>query len=266
MKPRLLAPLLAAGVIAVVGAALAQTAPQSRPAGYLAPGAAPDTLTILPKPPEPGSAREAADRDVFFKTRALSGTPRWTLAAEDANLAQTTGMFSCAVGATLDPARLPALSGVFRKIAIDTGPATEAAKEHYARQRPYTTADAGAAPVCVPKTDALTRSFSYPSGHSTLSWAWGLVLAEMAPDRASQILARARGIGDSRVVCGVHYLSDVEAGRIVGASLVSALHGQAAFRADMDHARTELATLRSGPHAAPSDCAVQDEAAEHAPY
>jgi acid phosphatase (class A) len=118
----------------------------------------------------------------------------------------------------------------------------------------------------VPKTDGLTHNGSYPSGHSTLSWAWGLVLAELAPDRASQIMARARGIGDSRVVCGVHYLSDVEAGRLVGASLVAAEHGQAAFRADMDRARAELDALRSGPRAAPTNCAAQDEAAEHAPY
>ena len=266
MTPRLLAPFLAVGVIAVVGAALAQTGPESRPAGYLTPGAAPDPLKILPRPPALGSAREAADREVFFKTRALAGTPRWTLATEDANLAPSTGMFSCAVGATLDPARLPVLSRIFREVAIDTGPVTNPAKDHYARQRPYTMPDAAAAPVCVPKSDALTRNFSYPSGHSTLSWAWGLVLAELAPDRASQILARARGIGDSRVVCGVHYLSDVEAGRIAGASLVAALHGQAAFRADLDHARAELEALRSGPHATPRDCAVQDEAAEHAPY
>jgi acid phosphatase (class A) len=266
MNPRLLAPILAAGAIAMVGVALADTAPQVRPAGYLAAGAAPDPLKILPKPPATGSARETADREVFFKTRALAGTPRWTLATQDADLGQGTGMFSCAVGASLHPANLPVLSGLFRKVAIDTGPVTNPAKNHYGRPRPYTMADATTAPVCVPKSDALTKNPSYPSGHSTLSWAWGLVLAELAPDRASQIMARARGIGDSRVVCGVHYLSDVEAGRLAGASLVAAEHGQAAFRADMQRARAELDALRSGPHDTPSDCAAQNEAAEHAPY
>ena len=93
-----------------------------------------------------------------------------------------------------------------------------------------------------------------------------LILAELAPDRASQVLGRARSIGDSRVVCGVHYLSDIEAGRTTGAALVATLHGDAAFRADMERARAELAALRAGAHGAPADCAVQDEAATHAPY
>ena len=266
MKPRLYASLLAVGLTTLVGAAVAENAPQAHPSGYLAPGAAPDALKILPRPPAAGSAREAADRRVFFQTRALAGTPRWTLATQDANLIQSTGMFSCAVGVDLDPARAPALALVFRKVAYSTGAVTNPAKEHYQRARPYTLPDAASAPVCVPKTEGLTRNGSYPSGHATLSWAWGLVLAELAPDRATDILARARGIGDSRVVCGVHYLSDVQAGRLAGASLVAVLHAQPTFRADMERARSELDALRSAPHAAPRDCAVQDEAAVNAPY
>lgn len=270
MKLRLFAPLLAAGCALAVSVALAQSpatmAPPAGFKGYLAPGAAPDTLRILPPPPARDSKREAGDRQVFAATRVLAGTPRWSLAAEDANLAQGPGLFSCAVGVNLDAASAPSLAVLFRRTGADTPAVTDPAKNHYGRQRPYSAPDAASAPVCVAKTDSLTKNPSYPSGHASISWAWGLILAELVPDRATEILGRARSIGESRVVCGVHYPSDVEAGRTVGASLVAALHGEAAFRADMDKARAELAALRHGAHAAPANCAVQDEASAHAPY
>jgi len=271
MKLRLLTPLLAAGCVAVFSVALAQQSPapmqaQGAVRGYLAPGAAPDTLRILPPPPKPGSSREAGDREVFAATRALAGQPRWTLATQDANLAPGPDMFSCAVGARLDATSAPALTSIFRRVGLDTLAVIDPPKNHYGRPRPYTQPEAASAPVCVARSEGLTKNPSYPSGHASISWTWGLILAELAPDRASEILGRARSIGESRVVCGVHYLSDIEGGRITGASLVAALHGDAAFRADMDKARAELAALRGGPHAAPADCGVQDEAAAHAPY
>jgi len=270
MKLRLLAPLLAAGCVAAVSTALAQSPATMAPPvgfkGYLAPGAAPDTLRILPPPPAAGSKREAADREVFAATRALAGTPRWSLAIEDANLAPGPGMFSCAVGVKLDAVSAPALAAVFRRAGMDISAVTDPPKNHYGRPRPYSEPGTASAPVCVAKSEGLTKNPSYPSGHASISWTWGLILAELAPDRATEVIGRARSIGESRVVCGVHYPSDVEAGRTTGASLVAALHGDATFRADMDKARAELAALRGGPHTAPANCAVQDEAAAHAPY
>ena len=88
---------------------------------------------------------------------------------------------------------------------------------------------------------------SYPSGPSTLGWAWSLVLAELAPDRADQILRRGLAYGESRAICGVHYASDVEAGRIVGAALFAALKADPAFQTDFETARRELARARATP-------------------
>jgi acid phosphatase (class A) len=52
-----------------------------------------------------------------------------------------------------------------------------------------------------------------------------------------------REIGDSRMICGVHYQSDVEAGRMLGAAMVSREHANAQFRADFAAARAELAKV-----------------------
>ena len=267
MKSHLYAPWLAAACItAITAAAVAQSPAPTGVKGYLAAGAAPDTLRILPPPPKSGSAREAGDREVFAATRALAGGPRWALATRDADLSKGSGMFSCAVGVQLDAAAAPVLTRVFRRVGVDTWAVIDPPKNHYGRPRPYMAAGAGDAPVCVDKSEGLTKNPSYPSGHASISWTWGLILAELAPDRSTQILGRARSIGESRVVCGVHYASDIEAGRTTSDALVAALHGDAEFRKDLEQARVELAGLRAGAHSTPSNCAAEDEAAAHAPY
>ena len=69
------------------------------------------------------------------------------------------------------------------------------------------------------------------------------MLAELMPERATPILARGRAYGESRMICGAHNASAVDAGQRVAAATFAALHGSADFRADMDAARAELAAL-----------------------
>jgi acid phosphatase (class A) len=82
---------------------------------------------------------------------------------------------------------------------------------------------------------------SHPSGHAAHGWGWALVLAEAYPSRAREILQRGREYGDSRVVCGFHFPSDVEVGRMVGALVVARLHADEGFRAQLVSAHEELA-------------------------
>ena len=79
------------------------------------------------------------------------------------------------------------------------------------------------APICVQRSQALADSFSYPSGHATQGWAYALILASLVPEKATPILARGRAYGESRIVCGVHWLSDVAAGRLTGTAVFAAL-------------------------------------------
>jgi acid phosphatase (class A) len=92
-------------------------------------------------------------------------------------------------------------------------------------------------------------------------------MAEVAPDRATEILARARAFGEGRLVCGVHTLSAVEAGRMNGSIVVAALHGQEAFRKDLDEVRKEVAAARkAGPAPDPAMCAKEAELVAKSPY
>jgi acid phosphatase (class A) len=92
-------------------------------------------------------------------------------------------------------------------------------------------------------------------------------MAEVASDRATEILSRAKAFGESRLVCGVHNLSAVEAGRMNGSIVVAALHGQAAFRKDLEDVRKEVAAARkAGPAPDPAACAKEAELVAKSPY
>lgn len=222
--------------------------------GYLAPGAV-QAMQILPPPPAAGSARAESDKQVFLATRKLENTPRWEQARVDSDQSVTATLktFSCALGADLGPASAPATDALLERFAKDQAPVVEAAKSGFHQPRPFLAAPGA---LCIPRSDELVRSPDYPSGHATWGWAVGLILAEAAPERGDALLARGRAYGESRVICGAHSVSAVEAGRMVGASLVSAVHASPTFRSDLESARMELASLRrSGRAPDPAMCA-----------
>ncbi|MGO9792157.1 MAG: phosphatase PAP2 family protein, partial [Solirubrobacteraceae bacterium] len=90
-----------------------------------------------------------------------------------------------------------------------------------------------------------------------IGWAWALVLTELYPDRADAILARGRAFGDSRVICNVHWHSDVSEGRVVGAAVVARLHADATFRSDLEASRIEVAHARPRAAPSPSECSTE---------
>jgi acid phosphatase (class A) len=235
--------LAAVAFLAGTGAATAQMAepPRASIKGYLPPESI-NEPRILPAPPQKGSPRAEADRAVFRETRALAGTPRYEAAIVDAKegVENMLPRFSCALGAEATPAALPKLAMVLERATADVFEANNTGKAYFKRERPPAS-DPGA--VCVALTAAdMTRD--YPSGHATRGWLYALLLTELAPDRGDALLTRGRSFGESRVVCGVHNATAIEAGRVVGAVVVANLHGDAAFRADMDAARAEMASFR----------------------
>jgi undecaprenyl-diphosphatase len=58
--------------------------------------------------------------------------------------------------------------------------------------------------------------FSFPSGHALNAFAIGSVVALAFPVAAVPVLAVAASVSASRVVLGLHWLSDVLAGALVG--------------------------------------------------
>jgi acid phosphatase (class A) len=213
--------------------------PQAGVAGYLS-SAVLDGKSILGPPPAADSPHGKADRAMFEDTRRLQGSPRWQTAIQDNDLwgGGAIKRFSCTIGVDISARHTPAAWKILHKIEQDVRTIGKPAKDFYDRKRPLIGNDA---PICVPREEWMKTNASYPSGHSMTAWSWGLILAEVAPDEATAILALAKDSGDSRVVCGVHFPSDVEAGRTLGSSMVARLHAVPEFQADLARAKQELA-------------------------
>ncbi|NYF22360.1 acid phosphatase (class A) [Xanthomonas sp. JAI131] len=225
--------------------------------GYLAPAAVPASLQLVPAPPAEGSPGQALDQAVNREALALRGSARWQQAARDADLSfpAGAGQFACALGVPIDAQRTPHLYTLLERSRIDASAATKVAKNHYRRPRPFML---NQQPVCTPDDeDGLRHSGAYPSGHSAIGWAWALILGELAPDRIDALIARGRNYGESRLVCNVHWQSDVLAGRFMGAATVARLHADPAFRADLEGARKEIAAARAQGLMPAQDCAAE---------
>ncbi len=224
-----------------------------------------DDTAILPAPPAPGTAADRDDHDTFTATRRLEGTPRWRLATSDADRRPVSVLrdFSCAMGATIDPSEAPGLMTILDRSYRDVEKSIKRVKALYHRARPLA---GNEAPVCEPRSKHLETSYSFPSGHATQAWATALILADLVPDRTAAIMDRGRVYGESRVVCGAHWASDVAASRLAGAALFKALQSDPAFRADLDRARQELVAARKAPSPTdPETCAREADAVAHPP-
>ncbi len=232
---------LAIGWLAV---APAQSAAHAATAGYLAVPALPDSVDWAPPPPTPGSAGAARDAAAAAAAVALQGSTqgaaRFQLAARDADL-RNGGLlraFDCSLGIATSHQTTPHTAKLVERLIDDFGRAPSLIKNRYARPRPFT--ENGAA-ICTPAEEAgLRSSGSYPSGHSAAGFGVAMVLAQLLPERASALLARGRSIGDSRVVCNVHWLSDIEEGRLIAAATFARLQAEPRFRRDLKRAGTEL--------------------------
>ncbi len=269
-KPLLVLGLLSTAVgCAGTGNVLATAQTPTQPVEEIRPGIAkgylqrdeyPDAVRLLPPPPAPGSAAMVADEEAIRHALTLRGTPRWEVASRDTRLGfpEAANVFSCALGFEVSEDRQPALYRLLRRSLTDAGFSTSAAKKHYRRLRPFAVNEQ---PVCGPGgARHLTPDAAYPSGHTAAGWAWALILAELAPERADDILLRGREFGESRVVCNVHWPSDIVAGRMIGSAVVAKLHASPEFRNDLEAAHTEIAAAPGNTSPPSRDCAAEASA------
>ena len=251
MRSTIAATFLVIAAASAAAAAVAQsTTPPAAPTAYLKPADLPDPKSYLPGPPAPDTPASAADRAAYVAALAGKDGPAWKAATTQLRLRTpaVAKQLMCVVGATLDPSPASAYGRVLARSGLTLSEASEQAKGAWNRDRPYV-GEAGAT-ICDPDANFGSQSPSYPSGHAGVGWLWGLMLAQLVPERADAALEWGSALGENRIACRVHYPSDVAAGRMMGAALYARLQADAAFRADMEAARAEIAAARAaGPPA-----------------
>lgn len=228
--------------------------------GYLASTELPDSLALVPGPPAQGLAAQGADDAAFRALTQFQDTPRGAVAVKDADLTfpSAAQAFSCALGMPISEQGSPNLNMLLRRTLADAGLSTYKAKNKYQRTRPFVVFKV---PSCTPGDDALlAKDGSYPSGHSAIGWAWALVLTELAPERSDALLQRGRAFGQSRGICGVHWQSDIESGRLMGAAAVARLHSNPVFMAQLDASREEIVKARAANAKPNGDCVAEGAA------
>lgn len=200
------------------------------------------SLKLLPPPPDAGSIQFLWDDAQYKKGKLVRSSARGEQAVKDANVGVIGDGFSDAFGCELSAENTPEIFKLINNMREDAGDlSTREAKMYYMRPRPFMfygedTSIPGA-------QKSLSTNGSYPSGHTAIGWATALVLAEINVMNQDAILKRGYEMGQSRVISGYHFQSDVDAGRLVSSAVVARLHANDEFNAQLAKAKAEFAQL-----------------------
>ena len=185
-------------------------------------------------PPPPDAATTAREMDELHAIAARSTPADRAVAKMDAEN-ETPTIFNDAVG--FDLSTLPQTFKLISLVGEEEEDDTKDAKAYFHRDRPY--AAEPAIKTCTPVKPGKAAN-SYPSGHATRAFSMGVVLSTLVPTKSQAILARASQYAERRLVCGVHYRSDIVAGQQFGTLLALRLMEKPQFQALMTAAQAEL--------------------------
>lgn len=199
---------------------------------------APHMEKVLPEPPALTDPRFFDDWAQYLWGKSIRETERGELAVKDAGLSQEYFMerFSPVLSAPVSPETHPVLYKLIGKCHKTEQQAGASAKAYFKRVRPY---QQYKEPSGVPSHEWPTDFTSYPSGHTHISWLVGLVLTTLDPAHTEDIMKVAYELGQSRVIVGFHYQSDVDAGRVVGSITFARLCAEPEFQKMLEKARKE---------------------------
>ena len=231
---------ISSAVIAACLSGPAQTMKPAKPAGaapktaYYIDPAVLDLAALVPDPPAMGSAVQKTELQQLHEIERTRTPEQVTAAKADEN-EEDLFAYKTVLGSGFNPEALPLTAELGTHVKNEQSVAGSALKVVFQRPRPYQT-DKTLHPVC-----ALTEApNSYPSGHALTGYLEGLTLAEMVPEKRTEILARADGYAHNRLVCGVHYPSDIEASRRVAYVVFGYMMATPRFEHDLAAAKAEM--------------------------
>jgi acid phosphatase (class A) len=191
-----------------------------------------DLLTLLKPPPANDSAATKAELAEVLSIQ-VTRTPEMEAQAQ-ADVVENVWRFADVMGPKFKADALPAFSAFFDRIVATEGEVVDPAKDAWKRPRPHQYS-----PLVKPAVK-LSNSGAYPSGHTTVGTLMGIVLSNMVPEKRSEIMARAWAYGENRVIGGIHFRADIEAGRIAGTVIAARIMEQPDFQAEFAPAKAEL--------------------------
>jgi acid phosphatase (class A) len=188
---------------------------------------------VLGEPPAPHSPQDEADRAAVIAAVASRSPERQQQAVLDAEA--TIARFLEGMDVHLPKKSAHYARKFFARTQDQLEEGLKPAKDMFHRPRPFV--DNPGLQPCEPEPRS---KGSFPSSHAGTGTLFALLLDEEFPKLKDTLERRGEDFGYSRVVCGFHYPSDVEAGRKAGKALADALLADPKFRRHLDRATSEI--------------------------
>lgn len=171
-----------------------------------------DLLQYLPSPPAADSAQTQAELQELLQIQKQR-TPEQAAAAK-ADSEENVWRFADVMGPNFKADQLPKLAAFYDRIVATEGAVVDPAKDVWKRARPFMLSKE-LQPVV-----KLSKSGSWPSGHSTLGYLIATTLGDIAPEKRDALFTRAAQYAEHRLIGGVHYRSDTVMSRTAAALIV----------------------------------------------
>lgn len=231
--------------VTFVSCGVVTVAPLTGDDTYLNEEEVPDSVVWLPAPPAPGSTQFLYDISQYEwgKEQRLD-TARANKAIREAayEVDDMLKYFSVPFGLEITPEKTPAIYKVVNKGVLTIRLSATKPKATYMRTRPYVYFNER---TLVPgEEEELRTNGSYPSGHTVRGWGMALLLCEINPAAQDAIFKLGHEWGQSRVIAGFHWQSDVDASRILAAACYARLHSCQEFLDDIAAARKEFSRIQ----------------------
>ena len=204
----------------------------------------PDVVKVLPAPPKDPSPEFDYDilRYEWGKQQRLdSARARKAINEAVYEVDDMIAQFCGAFGMEISAEKTPAIHKVVKRAVETIRLSATKPKATYMRTRPYAYFDE---PTLVPEEEEeLRTNGSYPSGHTVRGWGMAMLLCEINPAAQDELYKLGYEWGQSRVIAGYHWQSDVDASRMLAAATYARLHTEPDFLRDMRQARREFRRL-----------------------
>jgi acid phosphatase (class A) len=205
----------------------------------------PDMMVFLPGPPDSTSMAFMNDVARYYWGKEMRNDPeRAAQATRDAVYGLETILteFEEAFGMKISKEDTPEIYKVLLEGTATCDSICTKAKREYMRRRPFMVFNES---TLYPEVEpALRKNGSFPSGHTLLGWSSALLMMEINPDRATEILTRGYRYGENRLVVGAHWQSDTDAARLAASAAYARLHTSERFLEQMKKAREEYQRLK----------------------
>ena len=211
---------------------------------YLTADEVPNAVYWLPEPPAPESSQFLSDISQYFwgkQQRLDSLRAKKAIREVVSEVADMAVLFSEAFGMEISAEKTPAIYKVINRGVPTIRLSAAKPKNTYLRKRPYVYFNE---PTLIPSEEEhLRKTGSYPSGHTVRGWGMALLLSEINPAAQDELFKLGYEWGQSRVIAGYHWQSDVDASRMLAAACYARLHSCKEFLDDMKNAKKEFEKL-----------------------